>query len=198
MANTASSNAAPIRNVALMRSVRPFLSAERSSSSISAVRSAECAGRERGKNVSCCDAAADGQDRRPGEPIAPHREGRDQLAVADPCRRAIDGGAPGLAREHPCNLGIGESLDEAEQHRERPHDVGRGADGSGDAADREQHQRRDAAGQPERVLPADVAAQSRRDLNRIGSGRGRALGYRHRPRRFIARRRRRPKLPNDS
>ena len=89
---------------------------------MSAVRKRRMRRGECGKNVSCCDAAADGQDRRPGEPIAPYREGRDQLAVADPCRRAIDGGTPGLAREHPCNLGIGESLDEAEQHRERPHD----------------------------------------------------------------------------
>ena len=137
-------------------------------------------GREQGvEDVARGDAAADGEHRRPGEPVAPHRERRDELGIAHPGRRAIDRGAARFVREQAGDLGIGEGLDEAEQHRQRPHqDRGR-ADRGGDAADREQDESGHAARDPEGIFPADDAVQFRLRRRRgyIGSLSGSNHGY---------------------
>ena len=116
-------------------------------------------GEERGEDVAGGDAAADGQHRRPGDPVAPDRERRDDPSVADPGGGAVDRGPAGLARKQAGDLGIGVGLDVAHQHRDDPDHPGRVADRGGDAADREQDQRRHAAGDPEHVAPGEVAPQ---------------------------------------
>ena len=93
------------------------------------------------------------QHRRPGEPVAPDRQGRDQLGIAQPGRRAIDRGAARLVAEHPRHFGIGEALQEAHDHRDHPDQEGQLARRPRDAADREQHQRRHTCRDPEGALP---------------------------------------------
>src|SRR5665811_1520733 len=103
-------------------------------------------GREQSReNVAGGDATTDGKDRRPGEPVAPHRMRRDELGVTHPSRGTVDRGAARLVREQARDLGIGEGLDEAEEDRERPNQDGRRAHRGGNAADGEQHERWDAA-----------------------------------------------------
>ena len=116
-------------------------------------------GKETDQDVAGGNAGADGKHRRPGKPIAPHRKRPEDLAVAHPGRGTIDGRAPGFVREHARDLGIGERLDEAHDDGQGPDDVGGRADGGGDAADGEQHQRRHAAGDPECLLPVDRAVK---------------------------------------
>ena len=115
--------------------------------------------RQRAQYVGRGDRAAERQHRRPGEPVAPHRQRRDELGIAQPCRRAIDRGAARLRREQAGDLGVGEGLDQAEDHRGDPDGEGEIAGGAGDAADREKHQRRHAAGNPEGAAPVDGSVQ---------------------------------------
>ena len=116
---------------------------------------------QRIQDVTRGDAAADCEHRRPGQPVAPHRERGDELGVTHPCGRAVDRGPAGFVGEQPRDLGIGEGLDEAEQNRQRPHQDRRRAYGRGNAADREQHERRHAARHPKRILPANSSMKCR-------------------------------------
>ena len=90
---------------------------------------------KRVQNVARRDGAAERQHGRPCEPVAPHREGRDQLGIAQPCGCAIDGRAARLVAEHPGHFGIGKALQEAHHHRDHPDREGQLARGSGDATD---------------------------------------------------------------
>ena len=124
-------------------------------------------GEESRQHIARGDAGADGEHRRPGEPVAPDRERPEDLAVVDPGRGAVDGCTPGFVGEHAGDLGIGEGLGEAHEDGKRPDDIGRRADGGRDAADGEQHQGRHAAGDPEGLFPVDGAMQ-RPLANRLG------------------------------
>ena len=142
-----------MKKVELSRSFRPSFMKPRSSE-LDLPGADRGIGREkRIQDVAGGDAAADGEHRRPGEPIAPDRKRRDELGVAHPGGRAIDRCAARLVGKETGDLGIGEGLDKAEDDRQRPYqDRGR-ADGRGDAADGEEDERRDAARDPERILP---------------------------------------------
>ena len=105
------------------------------------------------------NGAAEGQDRRPGKPVAPHRKRPDQLGIAQPGGRAIDRSAAGFLGEQPGNFRIGEGLDEAHDHRDDPHQEGQLPGGACDAPDREQDESRNAARHPERTPPVDGAPQ---------------------------------------
>ena len=165
-----SSKAAPRKKVELIRSVSPWLMKPRSAMVHLPGLDRRVGGKEARQDIAGGDAGADGEHRRPGEPIAPDRERPEDLAVVDPGRRAVDRRAPGFVREHAGDLGIGEGLDEAHEDGERPDDIGRRADGGGNAADGEQHQRRHAAGDPEGLLPVDGAVK-RPLANRLESSR---------------------------
>ena len=115
--------------------------------------------RQRTEDVGRGDGAAERQHRRPGQPVAPHRERRDELRIAQPGRRAIDRRTARLGRKQAGDLGIGEGLDQPENDRAGPDDEGELARRSGNAADREQHQRGHAAGDPERTSPVDGPVQ---------------------------------------
>ena len=115
--------------------------------------------RQRAEDIGRSDRAAERQHRRPGEPVAPHRQRCDELGITQPGGSAIDRGAARLRRKQAGNLGIGEGLDQAEDHRGYPDGEGEIAGRPGDAADREKHQRRHAAGDPEGAAPVDGSVQ---------------------------------------
>ena len=91
------------------------------------------------------DGAAERQHGRPGEPVAPYRQRRDELRIAQPGSGAIDRRAARLIAEHAGDLGIGEGLHEAHDHGDDPDQEGEFSGRAGNAADREQDQRRHAA-----------------------------------------------------
>ena len=97
------------------------------------------------QQIAGAEAGADRQHRRPGQPVAPQRQRRHELAVADPRRRAVHGRAARLARMQAGDLGIDEGLYESEQDGDRPHQPGRRADRRRDGAHRKQHERRHPA-----------------------------------------------------
>ena len=99
--------------------------------------------------------AAQRKDGCPGDPVAPDRERGDELAVFQPGRRAIDRCTARFIGKHAGDFGIGERLDEAQQHRRAPDREGDVAGRAGDAADREQDQCRHAARHPEGTAPVD-------------------------------------------
>ncbi len=79
---------------------------------------------------------SNGQNRCPGQPVAPDRKRRQKAAVAHPGRGAIDGRPAAFRRKEARDLGIDEGLDKAETDRQYP-DYPRGvADGRGDPSDR--------------------------------------------------------------
>src|SRR5713226_1099778 len=98
-------------------------------------------GRHRRQYVGRSNAAAERKYGRPGEPIAPDREGGDDLAVSYPGGRAVYRCASGLVGEQPGNFGIGERLDEPHRYRQRPDQKAELPDRYGDLADGTQHQR---------------------------------------------------------
>ncbi len=106
-------------------------------------------GRQHVQDVSRRDGAAEREHGRPGEPVAPDREGRNQLGIAHPGRRAIDGGAAGLVGEEAGDFRIGEGLDEAHHHGDEPYEERHLSGGARNAADGEQDQRRHTARHPE-------------------------------------------------
>ena len=111
------------------------------------------------EDVARRDRGAEREHRRPGDPVAPDRQRRDELAVAQPGRRAIDRRAARLVREQARDFRIGEGLDEAHQHR---HDPDRDRPGCRPCR-RCRRSRTDqgghAAGDPECALPIDGALQ---------------------------------------
>jgi hypothetical protein len=113
------------------------------------------------QHVACAHAGADGQHRRPCEPVAPDRERCEQLAVADPGDGAVDGGATRLVRKEPRDFCIREGLDEAESDREHPDDPRRLADSRRDRTDREKYERRNTARYPEGACPTYLSMQAR-------------------------------------
>ena len=117
-------------------------------------------GREQAiQNIAGRQPRADRLHRRPGKPVAPDRDRRDQLAVADPGDGPVDRGAAGFVGKQSRDLGVGEGLDEAHHDGGDPDDPGHIADDGGNGADREQHQRRHAAGDPECAGPVDAALE---------------------------------------
>ena len=105
------------------------------------------------ENIERRDGAAERQDGAPGEPVAPHRQRRDEFRIAQPGGCSVYGGSAGFAAEHAGHFGIREGLQEAHDHRDDPDKEGKLAGGAGDAADREQHQGRHAGRDPEGALP---------------------------------------------
>ena len=116
---------------------------------------------QQGQDVAGGETRADREHRRPREPVAPHRHGCEELAVGHPGDGPVHGRAARLAREQARDLRVGEGLQEAEADRHGPHDPGWLADRRGYRADGEQHQRRHAAGDPERPRPVDLPLQLR-------------------------------------
>jgi hypothetical protein len=97
--------------------------------------------------------------------------GRDQLGIAQPRRRAVDRGATRLLTEQARDLGIGEGLEEAHDHRDDPHQESELPGGAGNAADREQDEGGNAARHPERTPPVNGAPQLLTAANRNCFGR---------------------------
>ena len=122
------------------------------------------------KNVAGRERRARGLHRRPGEPIAPHRDGRDQLAVSNPGDRPVDRGAAGLVGKQSGDLRVGEGLNEAHARSigiQMTHDSFPTV--AATRADGEQHQRRHAARHPEGAGPVDAALQPRALARRISA-----------------------------
>ena len=117
-------------------------------------------GREQaGHDIARPQTGAERKHRGPGQPVAPDRNRRDELAIGQPRCRAIDGGPAGLMRIEPGNLGIDEGLDEPHQDRDNPDHPARLADDRRNPAHGQQYARRHSAGGPERVFPIELAAQ---------------------------------------
>ena len=104
---------------------------------------------------------ADRQHRGPGEPVRPERQRRQDAAVADPGRGAMNGGAPALRGVQACDLCVGEGLSKSEQHRDRPDNPGGRPDGGRDGAHGEQNQSGNTRGDEDDMLPVDVAQHGR-------------------------------------
>ena len=111
--------------------------------------------RERVEDVGRRDRAAERQHRRPGEPVAPHRQRRDEFRIAQPGGGAIDRGAARFVREQAGDLGVGEGLHETHDHGRGPDQEGERAGRAGDAADRKQDEGGNAARHPEGAAPID-------------------------------------------
>ena len=124
---------------------------------------------ERIQDIARGDTAADGKHRRPGEPIAPHRERRDEFRVAHPGGCAIDRCSARLVGKETGNLRVGKGLEKAEDDGQGP-DKHRGCThGRGNAADGEEDESGDAARDPESILPTDDAMKLGRRRDCIGS-----------------------------
>ena len=115
--------------------------------------------RERVEDVGGSDGAAERQHGRPGKPVAPHRQRRDQLRVAHPGGRAIDRRAARFVRKEAGDLGVGEGLNEAHDHGDDPDQESDLSGCAGDAADGEQHEGWNAARNPECPSPIDGSKQ---------------------------------------
>ena len=123
-------------------------------------RRIRCRNREqRIEDVAGGNDAPQGQNRAPGKPVAPDRQGRDQLGVSQPGNCAIDRSAAGFGAEHPGHFGIGEALQKPHDHRNDPDEERHLARHAGNPADREQHQRRNPGRNPERTPPVQRAHQ---------------------------------------
>ena len=117
---------------------------------------------QRVQDIARRDGTTQRQDRRPGEPVAPDRQGRDHLRIAQPGGGPIDRCPARLVAEHPRDLGIGEGLRKAHDHRHDP-DHESGLPGHArDPADREQHKRRHPGRHPKCAAPVKRALQLRR------------------------------------
>ncbi|VWB82237.1 hypothetical protein BTE28158_03904 [Burkholderia territorii] len=116
-------------------------------------------GKETRERIAGREAAAEREHRRPREPVAPHRNRGNQLAVSNPADRAIHRRAARFMRKQPRYFRISRALDQAHRDRGDP-DRPRGlADRRAYAADREQHACRHAARYPEAVFPCEAALQ---------------------------------------
>ncbi len=174
---TASKMTAPSTNTALMRKLKPVLRKPRSSRVSCQVLIGRVRCEQSAQDIAGGERGARGLNGRPGEPVAPHRDGRNQFAVAHPGDRAVNRGAARLVGKQPRDFGIGEGLNESHGDRCRPDDPGQLADGRRHRADGKQDQGRHAAGNPEGARPVDSALEAR--VLRAGIGAGRFCCRRH-------------------
>ena len=117
-------------------------------------------GREQaGHDVARRKAGAQRQHGRPGQPVAPHGNRRDEFRIRQPGSRAIDRGTARLVGIEAGNLGIDEALHEPHQDRVDPHHPAGLADHCGDPAHGQQHAGGHARTGPERPLPVERAMQ---------------------------------------
>ncbi len=112
--------------------------------------------KEYGQQIAGAQTGADCKDRRPGKPVRPQRQRRQDPAIANPCRSAVHCGSTGLRGMKAGDFGIGESLRETEQDGNRPDKPCRRADGRRDSSHGEQHQRRNTGHNEDDLYPVDV------------------------------------------
>ena len=111
------------------------------------------------QDISCGYGTAEGENRAPREPVAPNRERRDELHIADPGGGAVDRCATGFIREKTGDFGVGERLDEAHENGQCPNQERDLSRRPRDATDRKQNQRGNATRDPERPGPINRPMQ---------------------------------------